>query len=185
MKKMVFLISILTLILMAWATPAYVAEKSPYKIGVNLEFTGPWAEVTKLLKSAMMLEVEKITRRAALTDILSSWSSKTMVSMSEGWASNITKFTRDKEILAVIGPFEDNLQGASRAIAEREKITNLIICPSEPDDAEPEQKWAFNIAQSDTIVSQKLVDLSLARKYKKGAGFPWRMAPGPKPGSAL
>jgi len=29
------------------------------------------------------------------------------------------------------------------------------------------QKWAFNIAQSDIIVSQKLVDLSLARKYKK------------------
>jgi len=29
------------------------------------------------------------------------------------------------------------------------------------------QKWAFNIAQSDMIVSQKLVDLSLARKYKK------------------
>jgi branched-chain amino acid transport system substrate-binding protein len=29
------------------------------------------------------------------------------------------------------------------------------------------QTWAFNIAQSDIIVSQKLVDLSLARKYKK------------------
>ena len=41
-----FLFVFLALILMAWASPAYVAEKS-YKIGVNLEFTGPWAEVTK------------------------------------------------------------------------------------------------------------------------------------------
>jgi len=82
-------------------------------------------------------------------------------------AVNMTKFTRSKEILAVIGPFEDNLQATTRAIAEREKITNIIICPSNPMVRGLKQKWAFNIAQSDMIVSQKLVDLSLARKYKK------------------
>jgi len=167
MKKMAFLISIFTLILMAWASPAYVAEKSPYKIGVNLEFTGPWAEVTKLLKSAMLLEVEKINKEGGMDG-----HPLELIFEDNGFdvgkvATNITKFTRDKEILAVIGPFEDNLQGASRAIAEREKITNLIICPSNPMMRNLKQKWAFNIAQSDMIVSQKLVDLSLARKYKK------------------
>jgi len=167
MKKMVFLVSILTSILMVWVSPAYVAEKSPYKIGVNLEFTGPWAEVTKLLKSAMTLEVEKINKEGGVDG-----HPLELIFEDNGFdvgrvASNITKFTRDKEILAVIGPFEDNLQGASRAIAEREKITNLIICPSNPMMRKLKQKWAFNIAQSDTIVSQKLVDLSLARKYKK------------------
>src|SRR4030065_1102409 len=167
MKRMVFLISILTLILMAWASPAYVAEKSPYKIGVNLEFTGPWAEVTKLLRIAMMLEAERINKTGGVDG-----HPLELIFEDNGFdvgrvASNITKFTRDKEILAVIGPFEDNLQGASRAIAEREKITNLIICPSNPMMRTLKQKWAFNIAQSDMIVSQKLVDLSLARKYKK------------------
>src|SRR4030065_1571834 len=167
MKRMVFLISILTLILMAWASPAYVAEKSPYKIGVNLEFTGPWAEVTKLLRIAMMLEVERINKEGGVDG-----HPLELIFEDNGFdvgrvASNITKFTRDKEILAVIGPFEDNLQGASRAIAEREKITNIIICPSNPMMRTLKQKWAFNIAQSDMIVSQKLVDLSLARKYKK------------------
>jgi branched-chain amino acid transport system substrate-binding protein len=167
MKKMVFLVSILTSILMVWVSPAYVAEKSPYKIGVNLEFTGPWAEVTKLLKSAMTLEVEKINKEGGVDG-----HPLELIFEDNGFdvgrvASNITKFTRDKEILAVIGPFEDNLQGASRAIAEREKISNLIICPSNPMMRKLKQKWAFNIAQSDTIVSQKLVDLSLARKYKK------------------
>ena len=167
MKKMVFLVSILTSILMVWVSPAYVAEKSPYKIGVNLEFSGPWAEVTKLLKGAMTLEVEKINKEGGVDG-----HPLELIFEDNGFdvgrvASNITKFTRDKEILAVIGPFEDNLQGASRAIAEREKITNLIICPSNPMMRKLKQKWAFNIAQSDTIVSQKLVDLSLARKYKK------------------
>jgi branched-chain amino acid transport system substrate-binding protein len=87
-------------------------------------------------------------------------------------AANMTKFTKDKEIIAVVGPFEDNLQATTRAIAEREKITNIIICPSNPMVRALKQKWAFNIAQSDIIVSQKLVDLSLARKYKKVLVFP-------------
>jgi branched-chain amino acid transport system substrate-binding protein len=167
MKRTVSLISISILILVAWVSPAYVAEKSPYKIGVNLEFTGPWAEVTKLLKIAMMLEVERINKEGGVDG-----HPLDLIFEDNGFdvgrvAANITKFTQDKEILAVIGPFEDNLQGASRAIAEREKITNLIICPSNPMMRNLKQKWAFNIAQSDMIVSQKLVDLSLARKYKK------------------
>ena len=95
-------------------------------------------------------------------------------------ATNMTKFTRNKEILAVVGPFEDNLQATTRAIAEREEITNIIICPSNPMVRALKQKWAFNIAQSDIIVSQKLVDLCLARNYKKVLVFPWGMAFGSK-----
>jgi branched-chain amino acid transport system substrate-binding protein len=87
-------------------------------------------------------------------------------------AANMTKFTKDKEIIAVVGPFEDNLQATTRAIAQREKISNIIICPSNPMVRSLKQNWAFNIAQSDIIVSQKLVDLSLARKYKKVLVFP-------------
>jgi hypothetical protein len=55
----------LILILIAWASPAYVAEKS-YKIGVNLEFTGPWAEVTKTVRNAMVLEVERINKMGGI-----------------------------------------------------------------------------------------------------------------------
>jgi len=43
MKKDSPLISVLTLILMTWL-PLLTSLRSPYKIGVNLEFTGPWAE---------------------------------------------------------------------------------------------------------------------------------------------
>ena len=167
MKKVVPFISILTLIFMVWVSPGYVAEKSPYKIGANLEFTGPWAEVTKTLKNAMILEVERINKVGGVDG-----HPIEPIFEDNGFdlgraAANMTKFTRDKEIIAVVGPFEDNLQATTRAIAEREKITNIIICPSNPMVRSLKQKWAFNIAQSDIIVSQKLVDLSLARKYKK------------------
>ena len=156
---------------MAWASPAYVAEKT-YKIGVNLEFTGPWAEVTKTMRNAMVLEVERINKMGGLDG-----NPLELIFEDNGFdlgraAANMTKFTKDKEVIAVVGPFEDNLQATTRAIAEREKITNIIICPSNPMVRALKQKWAFNIAQSDIIVSQKLVDLSLTRKYKKVLVFP-------------
>ena len=171
MKRTPFLISISILILMTWVSPAYVAEK-PYKIGVNLEFTGPWAEVTKTMRNAMVLEVDRINKMGGIDG-----HPLELIFEDNGFdlgrvAANITKFTKDKEIIAVVGPFEDNLQATSRANAEREKITNIIICPSNPQVRALKQKWAFNIAQSDIIVSQKLVDLSLARKYKKVLVFP-------------
>jgi branched-chain amino acid transport system substrate-binding protein len=166
MKRTTVLISVSILILVAWASPAYVAEKS-YKIGVNLEFTGPWAEVTKTVRNAMVLEVERINKMGGIDG-----RPLELIFEDNGFdlsraAANMTKFTKDKEVIAVVGPFEDNLQATTRTIAEREKITNMIICPSNPMVRALKQTWAFNIAQSDIIVSQKLVDLSLARKYKK------------------
>jgi len=151
---------------MTWIAPVHAA-KIPYKIGVNLELTGPWAEVTKTLRNAMVLEVERINKAGGING-----RPLELVFEDNGFevsraAANMTKFTKDKDILLVVGPFEDNLQATTRAIAEREKITNIIICPSNPMVRDLKQQWAFNIAQSDIIVSEKLVDLALARKYKK------------------
>src|SRR4030042_1592457 len=47
-------------LVLAWSVFAQAAGKAPYKIGVNLELTGPWAEVTKTVKQAMTMEVDKI-----------------------------------------------------------------------------------------------------------------------------
>ena len=167
MKRKIFLMFLLILIFVFWASPGYVAEKAPYKIGMNLELTGPWAEVTKTVKMTMLMEAEKINAAGGVDG-----HSLQLIFEDNGFdvgrsAANMTKFAKDKEIVAVIGPFEDNLQATTRAIAEREKVTNIIICPSNPMVRGLKQKYAFNIAQSDIIVSQKLVDLSLARKYKK------------------
>jgi branched-chain amino acid transport system substrate-binding protein len=168
----VCLVTFSIMIFMGLAVSAVAAEKTPYKIGANFEFTGPWAEVTKTLKMAMVMEVEKINAMGGVDG-----HPLELIFEDNGFdlgraAANMTKFTRDKEIVAIVGPFEDNLQATTRAIAEREKITNIIICPSNPMVRALKQKWAFNIAQSDIIVSQKLVDLCLARNYKKVLVFP-------------
>jgi len=177
-KVIIGFLSFITLVFIGWVNPSSPAEKSPYKVGVNLEFTGPWAEVTKTLKMAMVLEVDRINAMGGVNG-----HPLELIMEDNGFdlgrvASNITKFARDKEIIAVIGPFEDNLQANSRSIAEREKITNIIICPSNPMVRGLKQRWAFNIAHNDIIVSQRLVDLCQARKYKKVLVFPgaWPLA---------
>ena len=170
-KRVILFASLFALIFIACAPPAYVAEKTVYKIGVNLEFTGPWAEVTKTVKNTLVMEVERMNAMGGVHGIPIE-----LIYEDNGFdpgraATNMTKFTRDKNIMAVLGPFEDNLQATTRAIAEREKITNIIICPSNPMVRGLKQKWAFNIAQSDRIVSQKLIDLSKARGYKRALVF--------------
>jgi branched-chain amino acid transport system substrate-binding protein len=170
--RILFPIVFFTLIFAAGFSSAFGAGKDPYKIGVNLEFTGPWAEVTKTMRNVLVMEVERMNAMGGVDG-----HPIELIFEDNGFdlgraAANMTKFSRDKEIMAVIGPFEDNLQATTRAIAEREKITNIIICPSNPMVRGLKQRWAFNIAQSDIIVSQKLVDLCLARKYKKVLVFP-------------
>ena len=124
--------AVVALLLVTVPHLAFSAGKVPYKIGVNLELTGPWAETTKTLKMAMTMEVERINAQGGVDG-----HPLELVIKDNGFdqgraAANMTEFARDKEILAVVGPFEDNLQATTRAIAEREKITNIIICPSNP-----------------------------------------------------
>lgn len=53
----IFLFALFSLI---WVPSIQAAGKSSYKIGVNLELTGPWAEVNKILKNTLGMEVERI-----------------------------------------------------------------------------------------------------------------------------
>ena len=166
-KGMVLLLSQLLLVSITLSAPGYSAEKSPYKIGVNLELTGPWAEVAKTVKRTMVMEVERINAAGGVDG-----HPLELVIEDNGFdlgrvAANITKFANNKDIILVVGPFEDNLQATSRAIAEREEITNIIISPSNPMLRALKQRWSFNMAHNDIIVSQKLVDLCLARGHKK------------------
>jgi len=174
----VFTMGVALCLVLAWSVFAHAAAKAPYKIGVNLELTGPWAEVTKTVKMAMTMEVDKINAMGGVDG-----HPLELVIEDNGFdqgraAAIMTKFARAKDIVAVVGPFEDPLQGTTRAIAEREGVTNIIFCPSTPMVRGLKQKWSFNIAQSDIIVSQRLVDLCLARGYKTVLVFPgnWPLA---------
>jgi len=164
-RKFAVLTMVATLLL-AGPILAQAAGKAPYKIGVNLELTGPWAEITKTVKQAMAMEVERINAQGGVDG-----HPLELVIVDNGFdlgraAAAMTTFARNKDILVVVGPFEDPLQATTRAIAEREGITNIIFCPSNPMVRGLKQRWSFNIAQSDVVVSQRLVDLCLARGYK-------------------
>jgi branched-chain amino acid transport system substrate-binding protein len=177
-KYVVLTIALSLSFLLIWPCFVHAAGKPPYKIGVNLELTGPWGEVTKTVKMAMAMEVERINAMGGVDG-----HPLELVIEDNGFdqgraAANMTKFARAKEIPVVLGPWEDPLQATTRAIAEREQITNIIFCPSNPMVRGLKQRWSFNIAQSDINVSQKLVDLCLARGYKKVLVFPgnWPLA---------
>ena len=150
----------------------------PYKIGVNLELTGPYANVTQTLVMAMEMEVERINQMGGINGHPLELAIEDNGFDLAKASANMLKFTQDKSILAVVGPFEDNFQATTRDIAEKEQITNIIVCPSNPRVREVNQKWAFNIAQNDILVSEKLVDLCTARGYKKVLVFPgsWPLA---------
>jgi branched-chain amino acid transport system substrate-binding protein len=165
-------------VVVAWFVFAHAAAKAPYKIGVNLELTGPWAELTKVVTMVMTMEVDKINAMGGVDG-----HPLELVIEDNGFdqgraAAIMTKFARDKDIVAVVGPFDDPLQPTMRAIAEREQVTSIVISPSSPMVRALKQRWCFNIAQSDIIVSQKLVDLCMARGYKTVFVFPgnWPLA---------
>jgi len=164
MKKTIALMTATLLILLTLCFPGVAAE--PYKLGVNLELSGPWANVTRTLVMAMELEVKKINEAGGIDG-----RPLELVIRDNGFdiaraSSNMIGFAGDEEILAVVGPFEDTFQAATRSIAERERVTNIIVCPSNPAVRSLRQKWSFNIAHSDKLVADKLTDLCLMRGYQ-------------------
>jgi branched-chain amino acid transport system substrate-binding protein len=139
----------------------------PYVLGVNLDLTGPWSDTNTRLKKAMQMEVERINEQGGVNGHPLRLRVKDNGFDVSQASVNMLNFARDPEVLAVIGPFEDTFQATTRAIAERQEITNLIVCPSTPKMRALEQKWSFNVAHNDLIVARKLVELCQARGYKR------------------
>lgn len=167
-KTAFYTVALICLVSFLAASPLYAAAKgTPYRIGVNLEITGPWANVTKALVMAMEMEVERLNEMGGINgrplELLIHDNGFDIARAS----ANMIKFVGDPSVLAVVGPFEDNFQATTRAIAEREKITNIIVCPSNPEARKRKQQWSFNIAHNDLVVTEKLADLCVARGYKK------------------
>lgn len=163
----ILLLSFFAALLLLFPGFAVSADKEPYKIGVNLELTGPWANVTKSLRMAMDMELERINAGGGVDGHPIQFIYEDNGFDVSKASVNMLKFVRDPDVLAVVGPFEDNFQLTTRAIAEREGLTNIIVCPSNPKVRSLKQKWSFNIAHNDIVVSEKLVDLCLLRGYKK------------------
>ena len=144
-----------------------LADKAPYKIGVNLALTGPLSGLMTYIKNGLVLEQERVNAQGGIDG-----HPLELIFEDNGLditkAANIhRKFGRSKEIKAIIGPLFSTATPTLTPIAEREKIPEIVLCPSSPTERKRKPKWAFYIAHGDPIVAESVMDLVKDRGYKK------------------
>ncbi len=160
-------IFIIALIFFAGASSVALADKAPYKVGVNLALTGPLAGLMTYIKNGLILEQDRINAQGGIDghplELIFEDSGLDITK-----AANIhRKFARNKEIKAIIGPLFSTATPTLTPIADREKIPEIVLCPSSPIERKRKPKWAFYIAHGDPIVAARVLDLAEARGYKK------------------
>jgi branched-chain amino acid transport system substrate-binding protein len=163
----IFLISIFFLA----SSSNVLAEKDPYKIGVNLSLTGPLAQLMAYVKNGLILEQDRINAQGGIDghklELIFEDSAMDITKM----ANIHRKFARKKDIKAIIGPLFSTATPTLTPIADREKIPEIVLCPMSPVERETKPHWAFYIAHGDPIVAARLIDLSMARGHKKIFAF--------------
>lgn len=160
-------IFLIALTFFAGASSMALAAKAPYKVGVNLALTGPISGLMTYIKNGLVLEQERINAQGGIDG-----HALELIFEDNGLditkAANIQrKFGRNKEIKAIIGPLFSSATPTLTPIAEREKIPEIVLCPSSPIERKRKPKWAFYIAHGDPIVAGRVMDLAEARGYKK------------------
>jgi branched-chain amino acid transport system substrate-binding protein len=164
-------ISLLLLAVMGGAGLPAWAEKNPYKVGVNLSLTGPLSNFSLYIKNALILEQDRVNAQGGIDghplELIFEDNNLDITKM----ANIHRKFARDKEIKAIIGPLWNTATPTLTPIVEREKIPDMVICPTSPIEREWKPKWAFYIAQGDPVVAAKVMDLVMARGYKRVFAF--------------
>ena len=108
-------------------SPAW-AQKAPYKIGCNLELTGALANFLSFAKNGLILEQERVNAQGGIDG-------HPLELIFEDNAMDIPKaisiamkFSRTKEIKAIIGPLWSVMTPTMYPVIEREKITQFNLC---------------------------------------------------------
>ncbi len=155
------------LVFIIGTSSAVSAEKVPYKIGVNLALTGPIAGGVAFIKNGLILEQERINAQGGIDGHFLELVFQDNALDITKMANIVRKFGRNKEIKAIIGPVFSTATPTLTPIADREKIPEIVLCPCSPVERQRKPLWAFYIAQGDPIVAARLLDLAMARGYKK------------------
>jgi branched-chain amino acid transport system substrate-binding protein len=147
------------------------AAKEPIKIGANLALSGPVAFAGIEPRDALLMEVERINNGGGIDG-----HSVELIIEDNGCdpakaASALTKLTRRDKVVAVIGPIFAGISPTAAALAEREKIPNIILCPSDRGSREKKYKWVFFIPHNEVIVAEKIAEYLTKAGYKKAITF--------------
>lgn len=147
------------------------ADKKPIKVGVCASMTGPIAAFGTIVKNALIVEAERINGEGGIYG-------RPIELVFEDDATNITqmasiarKFGKNEDIIAMIGPLWSVATSTVVPIVEKEMIPQLTIWAPSAEERRMKPKWVFNTPQGDTILGERLMDLIMARGYKKVYAF--------------
>ncbi|MDI7259671.1 MAG: ABC transporter substrate-binding protein [Thermodesulfobacteriota bacterium] len=142
-------------------------KKEPLRIGVNLEFTGPLGDLLNAVKYGLEVEKDRVNAGGGINGRPIELVYRDNAMDGAKAVGFITEFAQDKSILAMIGPLYSTFTAIMTPAAEKNKLPQIVLCPSSPEDRKNRYKWSFNIAQADTIVAERLLDLIRFRGYKR------------------
>ncbi|MGZ4857905.1 MAG: ABC transporter substrate-binding protein [Methanobacteriaceae archaeon] len=168
--KIVWINLVISALVVGVISPVW-AQKAPYKIGCNFEFSGIYAGAMSYVKKGLILEQERVNVQGGIDG-----HPLELIFEDNGFdipkAANIQqKLARNKEIKAIIGPMSSLFSPTIYPITEREQIPQLFMCAPSGFERKMKRHWIFHTPQGDIPLSGRLMDLIMGRGYKKVFAF--------------
>lgn len=138
-----------------------------YKIGMLTELTGPLAVGGVETRDAAQLVVDSLNAAGGINGHQLQLIVEDDGSEPTKAATALTKLIRQDNVIAVLGPLFQTLEGSVRAITEREQVPQLLNNPTSPDVRAKGYKWSFNIPQSEIVVAGAILDILKDKGYTK------------------
>lgn len=145
--------------------------KAPIKIGANLALSGPVAFAGIEPRDALLMEVERINKGGGINGHPIQLIIEDNGCDPAKAASALTKLVRRDKVVAVIGPIFAGIAPTVAALANREKVPDIILCPSDRGTREKHYKWVFFIPHNEVIVAEKIADYLARKGYKSAITF--------------
>lgn len=151
-------------------TTAEVAEdNSPYKIGVCLALSGSMAWCGIEPRDSLVMEAERINANGGINGHKLELVIEDNAGDPAKAASAFTKLVEEDKVVAVIGPIYGALVATITSLAEREKVPNIVLCPSDKETRN--LKYVYFIPHNEKQVAPMIVDYLIKNNIKSAITF--------------
>lgn len=145
--------------------------KEPYKIGLLTTLSGPLAFLGKDIKETTQMEIDIINAGGGING----HPIELVIEddgMDPGKAINaFTKLVRQDKVLTVTGTTIAFLEPALRPIAEREKVSLVVLSPTLPELRARKDKYTFNISANEFNNVDSMFAILKAKGFKRAVGI--------------
>ncbi|MHB1442926.1 MAG: ABC transporter substrate-binding protein [Candidatus Humimicrobiaceae bacterium] len=151
-------------------TATTVAEdNSPYKVGVTLALSGPMAWCGIEPRDALEMEIKRINENGGVNGRELQLIIEDNAGDPAKAAAAFTKLVKEDKVVAVIGPIFGALVPTITSLAEREKVPNIILCPSDKNSRD--FKYVYFIPHNEKQVAPVIVDYLIKNNIKSAITF--------------